>query len=408
MSDLVLRAGTADDLPRILDLLAVAFHVTDRELFRYRTGDLIEPERSVLVVDESLDPAPVVAHTTAYTRDLTVPGAVVPAAHVTMVATLPTHRRRGLTRQVITRQLAEAPEPVAVLWASEPAIYGRFGYGLASTRLSLAVETHHIRLPEPTEPSRVRLVAPEEAGPLLRRLYEAVRAHRPGWSSRSDLWWERRVLAEPSGLRKGARERRMVRHEGLTGPDGYATWRVREGHSDTGPTGDVLLEEVVAANPTAQLGLWRFLTSVDLTDRVRIRRGWAGDPLVHLVDDVRRLGMRHSDGLFLRIVDLPVALAARRYQLPVDVVLEVTDPLLPANTGRWRLTGGPDQARCVPTDAPADLACGITELGAAYLGGTPLTALAAAGRVRELRAGALVPASAGFGWPVPPGAMDVF
>ncbi len=89
-------------------------------------------------------------------------------------------------------------------------------------------------------------------------------------------------------------------------------------------------------------------------------------------------------------------------------MLEVTDPLLPANTGRWRLTGGPDQARCVPTDAPADLACGITELGAAYLGGTPLTALAAAGRVRELRAGALVPASAGFGWPVPPGAMDVF
>src|SRR5690606_41608550 len=103
----------------------------------------------------------------------------------------------GLTRQVITRQLAEAPEPVAVLWASEPAIYGRFGYGLASTRLSLAVETHHIRLPEPTEPSRVRLVAPEEAGPLLRRPYEAGRAQRPGRSSRSGPRGARRAAGGP-------------------------------------------------------------------------------------------------------------------------------------------------------------------------------------------------------------------
>src|SRR5690606_12819989 len=150
------------------------------------------------------------------------------------------------------------------------------------------------------------------------------------------------------------------------------------------------------------------LTSVDLTGRVRIGRGWAGDPLVHLVDDVRRLGMRHSDGLFLRIVDLPVALAARRYQLPVDVVLEVTDPLLPAHTGRWRLTGAPAQAHCAPTEAPADLACGITERGAAYLGVAPLAALAAGGRVRELGAGVVGPARAGFGWAVPPGAMDVF
>jgi predicted acetyltransferase len=408
MSDLVLRTGTADDLPGILDLLSISFHVTDQELFTQRTGDLIDPERSVLVVDESIDSAPVVAHTTAYTRDLTVPGAVLPAAHVTMVATLPTHRRRGLTRQVLTRQLAEAPEPVAVLWASEPAIYGRFGYGIASTRLSLTVETDYVRLPEPEGPSRVRLVPQETAAPLMRQLYEEVRSHRPGWSSRSALWWERRVLADPPSRRNGATERRIVVHEGQAGPDGYAAWRVRENFSETGATGEVLVEDLVATNSTAQLGLWRFLTSVDLTNQVRMWRGWVGDPLVHLVDDVRRLGMRPCDGLFVRITNLPEALAARRYQLPVDVVLEVTDPLLPANTGRWRLTGGPEQARCVPTTDPADLACSITELGAAYLGGTSLTALATAGRVRELRTGTLVPASVGFGWPVPPGAMDVF
>ena len=87
----------------------------------------------------------------------------------------------------------------------------------------------------------------------------------------------------------------------------------------------------------------------------------------------------------MRILDVPAALAARRYAAPVDVVIDVDDPRIPANTGRWRLVGSPDAATCTPTDAPADLALDVQALGAAYLGGTSLAALAAAGEVTELR-----------------------
>jgi predicted acetyltransferase len=132
------------------------------------------------------------------------------------------------------------------------------------------------------------------------------------------------------------------------------------------------------------------------------------EPLQHLVDEPRRLGSRLTDALWVRIVDLPRALSDRRYAAPVDVVLDVTDPLLPASTGRWRLTAGLDDATCTRTDDPADLACTVLELGAAYLGGTSLAALAAAGRVRELTPGALPRVSAAFGWHRLPNPTEVF
>ncbi|WP_036372863.1 sterol carrier protein domain-containing protein, partial [Micromonospora sp. ATCC 39149] len=137
-------------------------------------------------------------------------------------------------------------------------------------------------------------------------------------------------------------------------------------------------------------------------------QGPVDDPLPRLVDEPRRLETRVADALWLRVVDVPAALAARRYAATVDVVVEVTDELLPENAGRWRLTGGPDGARCVPADAPADLACDVRALGELYLGGVGLTALADAGRVAELRPGALAAAGPAFSWHRAPAGMGVF
>jgi predicted acetyltransferase len=129
---------------------------------------------------------------------------------------------------------------------------------------------------------------------------------------------------------------------------------------------------------------------------------------MHMVDEPRRLGNRIGDALWIRVVDVPAALAARRYRCDVDLVLDVTDPLLPGNTGRWRLTGGSDSAACVRTDDPPDLACTVLELGAVYLGGTSLASLAAAGRVRELTPGAVYAASTAFGWHRMPHPTETF
>jgi predicted acetyltransferase len=120
------------------------------------------------------------------------------------------------------------------------------------------------------------------------------------------------------------------------------------------------------------------------------------DPLLHLVNDVRRCELRVRDGMFVRLVEVGAALEARTYRTPVDVVLEVEDAFCPWNAGRWRLLGDRKGASCKRTDDDADLALSVRELGAAYLGGVSLGALAGAGRVRELRRGALGEAAGAF------------
>ena len=408
-SDLGIRAGTADDWQAISNLLGFNFHHTYDDETRAIEGSVFEPERSLVVADQG----EIVGHAAAYTRNLTVPGGPIPAAYVTLVSVAPTHRRQGLLTRMMHRQLSEIAaagrEPVAVLWASEGKIYPRYGYGLASQRLELEVATREVR--PPAEPlagdARLRLVEPADAIPDFAKVYEQLRAERPGYASRDDRWW-RFVLADPAADRGGATALRGVVHDTPGGPTGYALWRTKGGWDSAGPNAEVWVREVVAADPAGYAALWRFLLGIDLARTASFNFATLDEPLLHLVDEPRRLGARAVDGLWVRIVDLPAALAARRYATQVDVVLDVTDLLLAGNTGRWRLTGGPEGASCTPTEDPADLSCTVLELGSAYLGGPSLGALGAAGRVRELTPGSLARASTAFGWHRMPSAIEIF
>jgi predicted acetyltransferase len=397
-----------DDFPRVFDVLAAAFgeDFPDEEAEKDRL--VFEPTRShVIDHDDGM-----VAHAGAYTREVTVPGATIAAAHVTLVGVRPTHRRRGLLTRLMTHQLRdvrERGEPVAMLWASEGRIYQRFGYGLAGLRHNLAADKREIQLTRPVAPEagRLRDAVPGQVRKDLEQVYERVRADRPGWSGRDENWWSWRLLDAP-GRRQGYTERRALLFEGPECLDGYALWRRKGEWSETGPKGEVNVVEVVAATPEAYLALWQFLFSVDLARTVRYPFAAADEPLRYLVNEPRALGDKVSDSLWVRVVDVPAALSARRYPAPVDVVLEVSDEVISDNAGRWRLTGDASDAACTATTAPADLACDVADLGALYLGGTALGALVAAGRVRELRPGAVTAAAAAFGWHREPSALDIF
>src|SRR2546430_5024210 len=169
-----------------------------------------------------------------------------------------------------------------------------------------------------------------------------------------------------------------------------------------------MVKEVVAANTEAYRSLWNYLLTVDLTRQTSWWLGAFDEPMLYLVEEPRRLGSRLGDSLWVRLVDVPAALAARRYTAPVDVVIEVADPLVPENSGTWQLTGDPSGATCRPADRPAELRCEIGALGAAYLGDASLASLAGAGRVSELVPGTLAPASTAFGWYRVPSSVEVF
>jgi predicted acetyltransferase len=408
LAPLRLRPGTDGDWGAISELLGLVFHNAAEPETRAGEGAVFEPGRSIVAADGEL----VAGHAAAYTRDLTVPGAIVPAAHVTLVGVRPTHRRRGLLNAMMRRQLDEIAaagrEPVAALWASETRIYPRYGYGPAAQRLTVEAATRELVVGVPDGAGgRLRMVEPVDAIAGLSAVYERLRPHRPGWSTRDDRWW-RFVLADEPSRRGGATPLRGVVHDTPAGPTGYALWRTASGWDAYGPDAEVRVREVVADDPAAYAALWRFLLTIDLARTATAGFLALDDPLPHLVDEPRRLGTRVQDALWVRIVDLPAALAARRYATGVDVVFEVADPYLPGNAGRWRLTGGPDGATCARTGAPADLACTALELGTVYLGGPTLTSLAAAGRVRELTPGALARTSTAFGWHRMPNPTEVF
>jgi predicted acetyltransferase len=409
-STIRIRVGDADDWEAVSALVSFAFHESPDREARDVEGSVVEPERTLVVEDDGT----IVGHAAAYTRELTVPGAVLPAAHVTLVSVAPTHKRRGLLTRMMHRQLREIAaagrEPIAALWASETKIYPRFGYGPAAQRLRMEIMTREVRLPAapPGSEGRLRLVEPKEAIADLAKVYEQLRAERTGWSSRDDRWW-RYVLADLESQREGSTALHGVVHETPHGPTGYALWRMAGRWDRHGPNAEVQVREVVAADPAAYAALWRFLLTIDLARTATVTFAALDEPLQYLVDEPRRLGSNLADALWIRIVDLPKALAAREYAAPVDVVLDVTDPLLPANSGRWRLTAGPDgAATCTATADPADLACTVLELGSAYLGATSLASLGAAGTVRELTPGALRRASTAFGWHRMPNPTEVF
>ena len=175
----------------------------------------------------------------------------------------------------------------------------------------------------------------------------------------------------------------------------------------------MLVREAAATDPAAAHRLWSFLVDLDLTAEVSSGMLPADDPLLHLLVDLRGALPRLTANVWVRLLDLPTALTARRYSAPLDVVLEVTDTRLPANAGRWHLETGEAGADGYPvqvtkTGDEPDLRLDVRELGAAYLGGRSLAALASAGLVTEVTPGALLPAATAFGWPVAPVCNWVF
>ncbi|MEZ0065735.1 putative acetyltransferase [Streptacidiphilus sp. MAP12-20] len=366
--------------------------------------ELTELDRSIGVFDAKT----AVGSAGAFSFRLAVPGAaaaeqpLVPAAGVTMVGVRSTHRRRGLLTAMMRSQLddvRERGEPVAVLTASEPAIYGRFGYGVGSLRARVTMDRHRVRIANAGLGRELRLwqVDPTESLDACEELYDRLGPLRPGWLRRP-AGWEKAAVIDPASGREGHSPLFcvLVEDPARGGLGGYARYAVKPAWERSGPSGSVVVRELYASSAEATAALWRYLLDIDLTDTVTCHSLPVDDALLSLVNDPRRCDAVMGDGLFVRLVEVGAALGARVYGRPVDVVFEVEDAFCGWNAGRWRLSGDEKGAVCERTADPADLALTVRELGAAYLGGVTLRSLAAAGRVQELRAGSLAAASAAF------------
>ena len=406
-----LRPVTAEEWPLFARAMFDTFNEEVPLTWREGPPAVAEIERSLSLWDGDR----IVATSGIYSQELTVPGATVPCAGVTWVTVSPTHRRRGVLTAMMRRQLTEIHEhqrePVAALWASEASIYGRFGYGVATSRGNLEGTVDRLRLRPDVDlgDGRVSLATTEELRPGAMRVLEQLRRSVPGNLARDERWWDR-ALRDDEEDRKGATPRRHLLHTETDGTvTGYASYRVKNKWTDNGePDGAVLVEDVRALSAPAYARLWQFLLSLDLVRKMRYPIGSPDDPLLHLLADSRALVRGPNDGMWLRLVDVDRALAARRYPAPIELVIEVRDAFCPWNDGRFWLRGHPAGAFCSPTDGDPDLVIGIEALSAAYLGGVSLGSLHAAGRVTEISPGAVTLASTAFSWPVTPWCPEEF
>ena len=393
-----------DETPAVLAAIAAAFLSDVDEEEAALAARVIEPERTLVARDDGR----IVACAAALPRELTVPGGLVPLAAISLVGVAPGYRRRGLLSAMMRRQLADvrdAGEAVAALWASEAAIYGRFGYGSATRQALLEVRTREARLrPELERASGAPEIAlAADAKQRLALIHDAVRRQRPGMLARSDAWWDL-CLYDPERERDGAGRLRAA----VLGDAGYALYAYKEAWGESGVEGELRLRELVATSPAATAALWGFVLELDLVRRAEWELAPGDEPLPHMLDNQRAVSTRIRDALWVRLVDLPRALRERAYSAPFDVVLDVADEVCPWNAGRHRLSWDGERAACEPASGEADVELSAAELGAAYLGGTTLASLARAGRVRERSPGALQAASVAFRGAVEPWCPETF
>lgn len=406
-------ALTPDRLPDVVELDMWAFPTSDSLESLVELPNPLSWDRA-RGIERADRPGELVAMHASYPFGNTpVPGGRMKVAGLTWVGVHPQWRRRGLLRSMMETHFQDCldrGEPVSLLFAAEPAIYGRFGYGMCARQLNLTLGRRAELRPVPgTDGLTVRIEtrSADRHADLLVGLHGAVT--RPGWVGRETPELVATLFNDSPLFREGREIARIMVVERDGEAVGYALFRRRGKWGPAGAEGSVHVAEVVAPDAAVAHVLWTTLLDLDLTIEITSGALAVDDPLLSLLVDARAARGTWQDNTWLRIIDLPAALAGRQYQAPLDVVLEVTDALLPANAGRWRLVApafGP--ASVERTDADADLTLDVRELGAAFLGGTSLTELAAAGLVTERTPGSLPRATAAFGWPQAPAASWIF
>ena len=374
----------------VTDFVRTAMRVFGHTLDDAAIAHLVEME----LADPSLslaarDGGRIVGTTTVLSFQMTLPGALaVDCAGVTTVTVVSTHRRRGVLRSLMRRQLDDLHadgRTWAALYASESTIYGRFGYGPATRSVTARIDRTWTAMRVPVAQGDVELLTPDEALERVPPIYETVAREVPGMMALPDVMWRDLLTWDPADARRGASERFIA----AIGDQAYATYRISDDWSDSGPDATLRVEQCMATDVQAHRQLWTFLFGIDLVQHVRVRRLPVDTPLPWWLAEHRRLRRTLADPLHVRLIDVGAALSQRATTGDTGVVLDVTDPFCPWNTRRWALEGDGTRLRCAASDASADLALDVRDLASLSLGGHAPDELGRAGLIDEHTPGAL-------------------
>ncbi len=390
-----IRLATESDVEGYFAQLALGFHRS------FTPGEVSFMRQTIDVTRTRVahDGTRVVGTLRSVPTEFTVPGPrVVRASALTNVTVAPTHRRRGILTDMITRDLTDSAargEVVSILIASEFPIYGRFGYGPAIDSAGYRIETTGLRAIAPrdghvelSDLATLRVDGPQ--------VYERFRLRQPGSIERPDWWWDRftrQVTFDGLEPHKGF----CARYYSPDGTvEGYVVCQGAMDAPDMRHRGVLTVNELIAATPRAYRALWTFCSEIDLLSSVVAVNRAVDEPIGRLFDDARAVHVTHvHDFVWIRILDVVAALEGRGYSTDGHLVLEITDDLALAG-GRYELDVSGGRAHCSPTNAPADLVLPVGALGSLYAGDVSVSSLVTAGVLDEPTPAVLARADAMF------------
>ena len=304
---------------------------------------------------------------------------LVPLRMITDVTTSASHRRRGLLRRMIEDDLSDAVAqgvPIAALTASEATIYGRWGFGPATFRRGIEVDTSPgFGFRSFVDPGRVELIEPLDAWPHVKGVFDVFHARQRGSVAWPAQYQD--ILTGAYDFNAGGANRKLraaVHLDNGGHVDGFVLFK--HGEKDT-----VKVAEMVALSPAAQLGLWSFLGDMDRVKTVTFNLAHPDDPLVWALTDLNRVRTTEvEEFLWLRILDVPRALAARPWAADGTVILEVDDPQGHA-AGRFEVRASDGVAAVSRTEQEPDVRVTAETLGSLYLSDVAVQQLRRAGRI---------------------------
>ncbi len=298
-------------------------------------------------------------------------GNALPLAGVSTIGTQPEYRRQGLVRRIHTQAFADmrdGGQAVAALWASQAAIYQRYGYAMTTVCRHYAIDAVDVGFHDGNGGSaRVVRVDAANAYDVAKRVYIDFVADRMCYLHRAKALWLQNALepVEADGPIWTA-----VCYDDDGTALGYVIYTLRAGKVNHPSRGqEIVIRDLAWLTADAYRSLWSFIGRHDLVGRVRWNDAPADDPAPELFTEPRLLNAEDREGAWFRIVDAPRALGGRGYDVESKLTIGIAaDPLTPWNDGVWQLEAGADGAHVRPTQAAADIHLNAKALASLYCG----------------------------------------
>lgn len=377
--DFLLRAITDDEVPTFRSVLAMGFGGDAADEGEARFRDLMPLERTVA----AFDAGQLVSTLGDFPLALTVPGGrQLRMAGTTMVAVRATHRRRGILRAMMRQHLdnaVERSEPIAGLWASEPDIYGRFGFGQAAESHEIKLDARRTTVAEADETVSFTMVSSDELSEVVAPFWRSQEMTRTGFIDREGARWDS-IADDPASRREGKSALRHVVARRSGSVVGYLAYRQSGDWDDGVPNGTITVIDLVGADADAHRSLWHYATHIDLFPKVHFWNAPADDSVAVEASDPRAVRRLVTDTLYVRLLDLHAALTGRSYEADGEIVIDVADDMnYAAEKVTLRVRDG--EATVTRSDLPPDVSLDVRELSALYLGRLCANSYASIGRI---------------------------